>query len=168
MGWGSPEAVHGLVFSEASDVWSVGVTCWEVFANGKMPWPGENNNSTMLKIRKGKRMKQPKSCPSDVWSVLLFTWQKEPNDRPSFTQLGEMFQKCFKKYCLDTSIRDIGILATKSKKGAKGAYALASSANDMYASTNDITAPGGGEDDDSPYAWGFNETEEDTSMYGTP
>merc|ERR1711935_1256783 len=164
MGWGSPEAVHGLVFSEASDVWSVGVTCWEVFANGKMPWPGENNNSTMLKIRKGKRMKQPKSCPSDVWSVLLFTWQKEPNDRPSFTQLGEMFQKCFKKYCLDTSIRDIGILATKSKKGAKGAkekrvsvrstekeafndggltaedaYALASSANDMYASTNDIT-----------------------------
>ena len=191
--WGSPEAVHGLVFSEASDVWAVGVTCWEVFANGKMPWPGENNNSTMLKIRKGKRMRQPKSCPSDVWSVLLFTWQKESSDRPSFSQLGDMFQKCFKKYSSATSIRDIGILATKSKKGAKGAkekrvsvratekeaftdggltaedaYALASSANDMYASTNDIAAPTGGEDDDSPYAWGFNEAEEDTSMYGTP
>ena len=191
--WGSPEAVHGLVFSEASDVWAVGVTCWEVLNHGKMPWPGENNNSTMLKISRGKRMSKPKQCPQDLWSVLLFTWQKEANDRPSFTQLGEMFQKVNKSLPKSDGIRDIGLLATKSAKGTRrasatvmvdeqeaddegddnltgdDAYQLAVSANDMYATTSDISAPKIGVDNtDSPYAWGFNEAEEDTELYGTP
>jgi serine/threonine protein kinase len=32
--WGAPEAVHNLHFSEKTDVWSMGVTYWEVLSYG--------------------------------------------------------------------------------------------------------------------------------------
>jgi serine/threonine protein kinase len=32
--WCSPEVLEKRVFSEKSDVWSFGVVCWEILANG--------------------------------------------------------------------------------------------------------------------------------------
>ena len=38
--WMAPESVIDRKYSSASDVWSFGVFCWEVFEHGKTPYPG--------------------------------------------------------------------------------------------------------------------------------
>jgi len=36
----APECVNYLKFTSASDVWSFGVTLWEMFTGGQQPWEG--------------------------------------------------------------------------------------------------------------------------------
>ena len=40
--WCAPECINYLRFTEKSDVWSFGVTLWEEFSYGEMPWRGYN------------------------------------------------------------------------------------------------------------------------------
>lgn len=40
--WCAPEAINFLRFTSASDVWAYGVTLWEMFTYGKMPWENFN------------------------------------------------------------------------------------------------------------------------------
>ena len=37
--WVAPEAAQFLKFNRASDVWAFGITLWEIFTFGKMPYP---------------------------------------------------------------------------------------------------------------------------------
>ncbi|KAK6016744.1 hypothetical protein OSTOST_17769, partial [Ostertagia ostertagi] len=39
--WCAPECINFLKFTSASDVWSFGVTLWEMFSYGEMPWNGK-------------------------------------------------------------------------------------------------------------------------------
>lgn len=38
--WCAPECINVLRFTSASDVYAYGVTLWEMFSYGKMPWEG--------------------------------------------------------------------------------------------------------------------------------
>ena len=40
-------------YTSACDVWSFGILMWEVFSNGKTPYPGLTNNQARDKIDEG-------------------------------------------------------------------------------------------------------------------
>ena len=46
--------------------WSYGVTCWEIFSLGRIPYPGVNNADIIKLLKSGKRLELPDMCPSDL------------------------------------------------------------------------------------------------------
>ncbi|KNC74082.1 hypothetical protein SARC_13361, partial [Sphaeroforma arctica JP610] len=59
----SQQIVH--VLQQASDVWSYGVTIWEVFSDCKaMPYSGMNYFGLLVQLKKGVRLDRPDSCPT--------------------------------------------------------------------------------------------------------
>ena len=46
--------------------WSYGVTCWEIFSLGRIPYPGADNANIITLLKCGKRLEQPELCPSEM------------------------------------------------------------------------------------------------------
>ncbi|XP_017781945.1 PREDICTED: activated CDC42 kinase 1 isoform X2 [Nicrophorus vespilloides] len=92
--WCAPESLRSRQFSHASDVWMFGVTVWEMFTFGEDPWMGLIGSEILRKIdREGERLHYPDSCPLEIYEVLLQTWARNPQDRPTFATLKEFFRK---------------------------------------------------------------------------
>jgi serine/threonine protein kinase len=54
--WTAPEGLASGKFSTASDVWSFGVVCWEIFTFGNIPYPGMSNQEVATKVMNGYKM----------------------------------------------------------------------------------------------------------------
>ncbi|CAI8015841.1 Tyrosine-protein kinase transforming protein SEA [Geodia barretti] len=57
--WMAIESLNDDIFSEKTDVWSFGVTCWEVFTLGKGPYPGVDPFSLLRHLERGERLVKP-------------------------------------------------------------------------------------------------------------
>ncbi|KHJ44063.1 protein tyrosine kinase [Trichuris suis] len=91
--WTAPEALIGI-FSEKTDVWAFGITLWELFSNGKSPYADletkykENFPVELVKfLMDGKRLSSPSYTPPDAYDLMLQCWDKNSNNRPTFTQI---------------------------------------------------------------------------------
>ncbi|XP_017087183.2 tyrosine-protein kinase Shark [Drosophila bipectinata] len=91
--WYAPESFNLGIFSHASDVWSFGVTIWEMFALGAPPY-GEISNVDAIKlVDSGERLQQPSLCPAYIYAVMQSCWKERPKDRPTFAYLMEFFTR---------------------------------------------------------------------------
>ena len=113
--WAAPESITQLKFSEASDCWSLGVTIWEIFAYGAMPWLGVTNVGVLQQIAKKKRMLKPKGCHNSAWSILEQCWHILPARRPSFRAVKDMLRECLANFSAE-DLRDIGLLASSDAR----------------------------------------------------
>jgi len=58
------ECLTRFSFSSASDVWAFGVTAWEIFTLGKVPYPNQTWDETFVDLlESGFRLKKPDTCP---------------------------------------------------------------------------------------------------------
>ena len=57
--WTAPEAIRKKRFDTKSDVWSFGITLWEVFSLGHNPYPEWDNARTTKEVEQGYRMSMP-------------------------------------------------------------------------------------------------------------
>ncbi len=65
-----------LVQLNASLQWSFGVTCWEVFALGSMPYAGVNPFAVMRYLQEGQRLEKPMNAAcSDQVSVIVYLYK---------------------------------------------------------------------------------------------
>ncbi len=89
-----PESLQLHKFSEFSDIWSYGVTLYEIFSLGKEPnLPGASSNDEGVDeifglLTKGVRLPCPENCPKVVYSTLMLPcWQIIPTERPTFSKI---------------------------------------------------------------------------------
>ncbi|XP_017151220.1 tyrosine-protein kinase hopscotch [Drosophila miranda] len=93
--WYSPEALHANAkFSSFSDVWSYGVTLYEMFTHGEAPNlvpPQENEVNFTERLNNGERLPQSPGCPDFVYNELMLAcWNPVPRARPTFSQIIEI------------------------------------------------------------------------------
>lgn len=89
--WYAPESCNYGTFSHASDVWSFGVTLWEMYSFGMPPYGEMNSQEVIQMIERGDRLPKPLDCPANVYDIMSSCWNYSPKDRPTFRYLTEFF-----------------------------------------------------------------------------
>jgi len=95
--WSPLEVLISRSFSTKSDVWSFGITVWEVFSFGDKPYGGMKRADLKYFLKSGNRIEPPNIYTKDegdgertnnVYNdILLKCWAKAPEDRPTFQML---------------------------------------------------------------------------------
>ncbi|KAF3817882.1 hypothetical protein GH733_013731 [Mirounga leonina] len=123
--WMPPESIMYRKFTTESDVWSLGVVLWEIFTYGKQPWYQLSNNegSPLLArtfvllvlffflsdsvfdlcpvqviecITQGRVLQRPRTCPQEVYELMLGCWQREPHMRKNIKGIHTLLQNLAK------------------------------------------------------------------------
>nr|BAG55512.1 protein tyrosine kinase HTK16 [Hartaetosiga gracilis] len=91
--WYALECIHYGKFTSQSDVWSFGVTLWEIWTDGDMPYGTMNGQQIVETLQKGKRLGIPKDCPPQVGQIMKSCWMENYEERPTFASLLRKFTK---------------------------------------------------------------------------
>lgn len=89
--WYAPESYNYGTFSHKSDVWSFGVTIWEMYSFGNQPYGDRKGAQAIKAIDEGERLLCPEDCPLDVYNVMLKCWEYDAERRPTFSELLSTF-----------------------------------------------------------------------------
>ncbi|XP_071852525.1 uncharacterized protein [Apostichopus japonicus] len=87
--WLAPETLLYGEYSDKSDVWSFGIFLWEIFSYGATPYKNCSREEIANKVEGLHRLSQPSSCSSEIYSLMLLSWNTTSSKRPSFDQLRE-------------------------------------------------------------------------------
>ncbi|XP_077983650.1 uncharacterized protein LOC144438487 [Glandiceps talaboti] len=85
--WMAPESLRKTTFTTESDVWSYGVTLWEIFSYGILPYCYIDNEGVAGCIKKGNCLPTPDDCPINVINIMTSCWQTNPHERASFQMI---------------------------------------------------------------------------------
>ncbi|XP_071260704.1 tyrosine-protein kinase JAK1-like isoform X2 [Salvelinus alpinus] len=105
--WYAPECLVHCKFYLASDVWSFGVTMYELLTyceNAISPMPvflkiigptqGQMTVTRLVKVlEEGKRLPRPDSCPGTVYELMRKCWENTPAKRITFKSLIDEFTR---------------------------------------------------------------------------
>ncbi|XP_048354993.1 tyrosine-protein kinase JAK1 [Sphaerodactylus townsendi] len=104
--WYAPECLLQCKFYIASDVWSFGVTLYEIltycdadcspmteFLKMIGPTQGQMTVTRLVRIlTEGKRLPCPKNCPDEVDQLMRKCWECDPGERTTFQNLIQGFE----------------------------------------------------------------------------
>lgn len=98
--WTAPEALKFHTFTTKSDVWSFGITLYEIFTYGASPYgQGSVKSQELLQqLAKGYRLPMPAFMGTEeaninaVYLIMLACWLEDPQKRPTFESLKYDFE----------------------------------------------------------------------------
>lgn len=90
--WTAPEAIFFKKFSEKSDVWSYGVTIYEVWTVGGIPWENVTSEVLIERLSQGSILPPPSGCPRKVYELMVSCWNPNNHNRPTFNKIVETLQ----------------------------------------------------------------------------
>eukprot|EP00040_Diaphanoeca_grandis_P034500 m.213989 g.213989 ORF g.213989 m.213989 type:complete len:910 (+) comp33167_c1_seq1:210-2939(+) len=87
--WMAPESLQRSVYSSRTDVWTFGVTCWEIQAYGDLPYRVEGIQLAKIKdyVVAGNRLKMAPECDPGFYEMILRCWNGKQKQRPKFDEL---------------------------------------------------------------------------------
>ena len=98
--WMAMESFYGR-FSEKTDVWSFGITLWEIFTLGRfLPYEELDDQQVIdeaIRNKQRKLLPKPETCPEDVYQrVMLRCWEYKLEDRADFIELHNCLEEIHK------------------------------------------------------------------------
>nr|CDJ96532.1 Immunoglobulin I-set and Kringle and Tyrosine protein kinase domain containing protein [Haemonchus contortus] len=90
--WMAKEALEQGRFSEASDVWSFGVTLWEIWSYGRQPYGSASNQTVIELIANRHLLECPQNCPTNIYGLMIECWNANPERRPTFSEIHSRLQ----------------------------------------------------------------------------
>ncbi|XP_078716744.1 receptor tyrosine-protein kinase erbB-4-like [Lampetra fluviatilis] len=91
--WLALESIQYRTFTHQSDVWSYGVTIWELMTFGGKPYEGISARDIPELLEKGERLPQPPISTIDVYMIMVKCWMIDAESRPRFKELAVEFSK---------------------------------------------------------------------------
>ncbi|CAG4983756.1 unnamed protein product [Colias eurytheme] len=85
--WMAPESLLHNQYTTASDVWSLGVTLWELCTLCAAPLCELDAGEVGALLAGGYRPAQPHSCPDDLYGLMCWCWTMAAAARPLAPQL---------------------------------------------------------------------------------
>ena len=99
--WMAPECFFGK-FSTKTDVWSYGVTLWEIFTLcRKQPYHEMTDEQLIIDVQKGRNrtlLKRPRSIPDEVYYAMADCWLYDSKKRPDFELVYDQLFDVYAKY----------------------------------------------------------------------
>ncbi|KAM6951013.1 receptor tyrosine-protein kinase erbB-2 [Aplochiton taeniatus] len=89
--WMALESILHRKFTHQSDVWSYGVTVWELMTFGAKPYDLIPARDIPELLEGGERLPQPLICTIDVYMIMVKCWMIDPESRPKFRELVSEF-----------------------------------------------------------------------------
>lgn len=89
--WMALESILHRKFTHQSDVWSYGVTVWELMTFGMKPYDHIPARDIPELLEGGERLPQPFICTIDVYMIMVKCWMIDPDSRPRFKELVTEF-----------------------------------------------------------------------------
>jgi len=103
--WAAPEVLLRGKWTEKSDVWSFGVTLWEMYTNCCIPYGLTMSNDDIVSlVSSGGTLERPDnhghsygedhghSCPDNMWALIRACWGEHEDERPTFMDLRKRLQ----------------------------------------------------------------------------
>jgi len=85
--WMAIESLETGEYSSASDVWSFGVTLWELLSCGQQPYAEIDPEEMLAHLKDSTRLAQPYNCPDELFGVMFCCWHQNYQSRPACDQL---------------------------------------------------------------------------------
>lgn len=90
--WIAIESLADRVYTSKSDVWSFGVTMWEIATRGQTPYPGVENSEIYDYLRQGNRLKQPVDCLDGLYALMSRCWELNPGTGQALQSCGKIWR----------------------------------------------------------------------------
>ena len=94
LNWTAPEVARAGLFTEKSDVYSLGIVLWEIFT-GRVPFDdpdftraGTGQRAVRSALRKNYHPPIPADMPTPIGALLLSMWAVDVSQRPTATQVA--------------------------------------------------------------------------------
>ena len=84
--WMPIEAIENITFDEKTDVWSFGVTLWEIMNKGVQPYSGKTFLQIVQFLKNGNRLSNA-NCSESMRDIMTDCWSDDPIQRPPFSVL---------------------------------------------------------------------------------
>ncbi|VDK88971.1 unnamed protein product [Onchocerca ochengi] len=91
--WLSPETLKHGYFSSKTDVWSFGITIWEIYSGGQEPYAEIQDNKELRRGVIDQRLKicSPFGMPPMMQQIMFSCLAYDPENRPTFRELNAKF-----------------------------------------------------------------------------
>ncbi|KAM8952275.1 tyrosine-protein kinase receptor UFO [Pelodytes ibericus] len=148
--WIAIESLADRVYTTKSDVWSFGITMWEIATRGQTPYPGVENSEIYDYLRQGNRLKQPPDCLDGLYDLMSSCWQLNSKERPSFETLYRELEKILKNLPPAKDPEEIFYVnmedpnspspSDDGELGAVGGFDIKDLGDDLFLKTSSVTA----------------------------